>query len=517
MNLKRHLPLVLILGLFTLIAILNGWLSDDCYISFRQVRNFASGQGITWNLGERVQTFTCPLWIIIFTPFYYLTGEEFWTCFFLQYLLGVILFFQLYRRTLNTTIFLTLSGILLLSSGFTDYLSSGTESPLSLLLTTLWFFDRKKNLGSLWAGLLILTRLDLILIVAPWVLLKMTRRNMNLKELCFLVIPSSVWMVFSLFYFGLPLPSTFYAKITNDISFLTKLSNGIATLLVSFEYDPLFFAVFLLGAILLFIKRQVHLVGAFFYLSYLLLVGGDFMACRLLCPSFLVIVLCFQDSTFLRDLKLPSTGFILSGFLLLSFFGVKMPLLPPFDKGELESGKHLLKEGVADEKAFYIAMGNSSWRRLFHNEVSVFELNKKNLRANGAKDVEVNFIVGMASFFSHPNKYFIEPSGIGSPYMIYLPTIKNPRQGHYFKRVPESFITYFSEGIPPEDPQLRGYLEKWMIVLKGEFFSWERFKAIYELNILYPYKENLSRIWQDKKAFKKGPGIGMERLIIKGI
>src|SRR5262245_49032609 len=38
------------------------WLADDAFISFRYARNWAEGQGLVWNPGERVEGYTNFLW-----------------------------------------------------------------------------------------------------------------------------------------------------------------------------------------------------------------------------------------------------------------------------------------------------------------------------------------------------------------------------------------------------------------------------------------------------------------------
>ena len=40
------------------------WIGDDGYISLRVVLNLVEGRGLTWNVDERVQVFTHPLWLL---------------------------------------------------------------------------------------------------------------------------------------------------------------------------------------------------------------------------------------------------------------------------------------------------------------------------------------------------------------------------------------------------------------------------------------------------------------------
>ena len=51
--------------LFIYTILIMAWVSDDSQITLRQVWNFITGHGITFNFEERVQAFTHPLWFLI--------------------------------------------------------------------------------------------------------------------------------------------------------------------------------------------------------------------------------------------------------------------------------------------------------------------------------------------------------------------------------------------------------------------------------------------------------------------
>jgi len=48
------------------------WLVDDAFISFRYARNLAHGLGLTWNPGVPVEGYTNLLWVLLLTPFAWL-------------------------------------------------------------------------------------------------------------------------------------------------------------------------------------------------------------------------------------------------------------------------------------------------------------------------------------------------------------------------------------------------------------------------------------------------------------
>jgi len=63
---RRHLPWLLVTALLIFSVVRSAWLCDDAFITFRTADNFIHGYGLTWNVAERVQTYTHPLWLFLF-------------------------------------------------------------------------------------------------------------------------------------------------------------------------------------------------------------------------------------------------------------------------------------------------------------------------------------------------------------------------------------------------------------------------------------------------------------------
>src|SRR5579859_3103786 len=51
------------------------WTSDDSFIDFRVVQQILAGHGPVYNLGQRVEVFTSPLWLAALTVFGGLSGH----------------------------------------------------------------------------------------------------------------------------------------------------------------------------------------------------------------------------------------------------------------------------------------------------------------------------------------------------------------------------------------------------------------------------------------------------------
>ncbi len=61
----RRLVLPGFIALYALVVLQNTWLHEDAFITYRSVDNLINGYGPTWNITERVQTYTHPLWFFV--------------------------------------------------------------------------------------------------------------------------------------------------------------------------------------------------------------------------------------------------------------------------------------------------------------------------------------------------------------------------------------------------------------------------------------------------------------------
>ena len=174
----RAVPLVVwpLTILFVIVWVRTAWVADDAYITFRTIDNLLNGYGLRWNVTERVQTFTHPLWLFILTPAIGVTGNPYLTSLALSFVLTLItlalLVWNARDGAWNCALGLTL---LLCSKAFVEYLSSGLENVLSHALLALLMMDTMRpavtgasasRLGVL-VGAIALTRLDLLVLAGP--------------------------------------------------------------------------------------------------------------------------------------------------------------------------------------------------------------------------------------------------------------------------------------------------------------------------------------------------------------
>ncbi|MBK7448663.1 MAG: hypothetical protein IPJ47_04230 [Anaerolineales bacterium] len=108
--------------LLVFILIRNLWVSDDAFITLRTVDNFLHGYGLVWNIGERVQVFTHPLWMFLLVIFAFLIPSPLYVFYVPSLLLSIWLIVLLIRNFAGSTTRMILAVILFGGSmSFIDY------------------------------------------------------------------------------------------------------------------------------------------------------------------------------------------------------------------------------------------------------------------------------------------------------------------------------------------------------------------------------------------------------------
>ena len=168
--------------LFLYLVLLMAWIGDDAQLTFRQIWNFVNGDGITFNIGERVQSFTHPLWFLVLSFFTFFTRELFLTSIvisIIQSLVAVyIILFIEYKNNKSQQIVFSPIFFLVFSFAFMDYTTSGLENSLSYFVFSILFliffrYNWRKYLSLIYIliALLVLNRLDYSILFAPLALL----------------------------------------------------------------------------------------------------------------------------------------------------------------------------------------------------------------------------------------------------------------------------------------------------------------------------------------------------------
>lgn len=281
------------------------FISDDAFISFRYAQNLAEGFGLVWNPGERVEGYTNFLWVLIMSLGMLIgISPEFFSNF-LGIVFGLILLSGLFifarSRQLTTTLSLLLLLTLCLSRSFTAWCSSGLETMFFTTLVALATFrfikerDLEKPIliSPFIFALAALTRPEGALFAAiagSFYLIDVLKKNRSIAQLIGWSIPLVITVgghfVFRYFYYGYPLPNTFYAKVAG-----AWLDQG-TTYLSLFHQDYQIGYFLPLAALSLLVRPSISKVylaaNLLAYTAYVLTVGGDRFEFR-----FLVVIFPF--------------------------------------------------------------------------------------------------------------------------------------------------------------------------------------------------------------------------------
>lgn len=479
-------------GLYLLFVLVRvAWLCDDAYITFRTVENAMAGHGLRWNVADRVQTYTHPLWMLLLLAGRAVTGELFYTALGLSGVCTAAALALLVRQARTAAVAAVILTALACSRAFTTYATSGLENPLvfALLAAFAATFLRPQDPArrlfwlSLWAGLLATTRMDTAALVAPalvaaaWPL--RWRKAFGPALLGFL--PFVGWLCFATFYYGTPWPSTAYAKaIAVDLPRLPLLREGLNYLGDVVARDPTTAAA-ILGCLLLCLspaarRRYLPLqAGVLLYLFYILWIGGDFMATRFAAAPFVLALFVLTDA--LRGAGGRVLGVVAGSAALLSL----APGLPdawrtaPVDPATTMNGP------IIDERSFYVQRFGlwSPLDRPKPDSVSALY----DFWGMKGRVFDVRGAVGEIGFLGGPRVHMVDP-WLCDPLMMRLPIFDREhwRVGHYTRRVPEGYLETLTGGTNRiHHPALAAYYDRLQLVTQGPLWSWERLSTAFEL------------------------------------
>ncbi len=484
---------------YAILVVLTAWLGDDAYITFRTADNFVNGYGLRWNVDERVQTYTHPLWMLVFSTIYFFTREVYFTILVLS-LLCSIAAVSLVCFTLSISWFNAFFVILflILSKAFLDYSTSGLENPLTHLLLGLFFLQlfqidnypdhtktRNLFLLSFITALLLCTRMDLALILIPCFLYVVFRRNVTIQEFSVVLggmLPFFAWELFSIVYYGFPFPNTAYAKLNTGLNEHLLMQQGLRYLLNSISWDPITLIVICTSTVysLIHFRRNPMIfmmgLGMMLYLLYVIRIGGDFMSGRFLTPVFFCAVILFA-----RLPKDRTSRLVYASVLLVSFtcsILVEKQIEPPLRK-------KIDRFGIADERLFWYPV--TGFLNVLEKGTIPDSRETRDAFSHRREDQKVRdrYIVGMYGFYMGPSFHIVDCCALADPLMARLPVRGNGmdwRIGHFERDMPHEYLSILNDRSQIEDQNLREYSDKLNRITRGEIWDVERFMEIWRFN-----------------------------------
>jgi arabinofuranosyltransferase len=553
----KHLLFAAFLIAYAVLLIRTAWMCDDAFITLRTVDNFVRGHGLMWNLGERVQVYTHPLWLFVLAGPYALTREPFYTTLAVSMTLSMAAALLLLWRSRHSAIKLALVGLVLVGSkAFVDYSTSGLENPLSYLLLTAcwWFFLDKQSsqranllLASLMSGLLMLNRLDLALMVMPVLAFAIARaqRWVAWRMAIVALLPAVGWMLFSLIYYGFPLPNTFYAKQSIGIPRSEYLERGLGYLLETTVTDSMTSLGIVMGLIAAIWQRRGEFfaaaLGIVLYVCYVVWIGGDFMGGRMLSVPLagaLSLLAAVKDTQgvhsligaarrrllnsksgshrWAKTLPLPIRGSapscerpcaripIASGVALIACagtFAASHPYLfndPPLRGVFNGSGVKRPIGTVADFGIYHIADERAHYHALWllpalRGETDPSRFERAEHGRALAKDgisFHVFTLIGVLGYYAGQGVEIIDPLALSDAFLARIGLQSYPpnwRLAHIERPLPDGYLlTRFSGVNQIRDPELARRYEQLRLLTSGPIFAPQRLRAMLELNARPP-------------------------------
>lgn len=460
----------------------TAWVCEDAFITLRTVDFALQGHGLVWNVGERVQAYTHPLWLMILTPWKLVIGDPYVALITLSLCcsMGTLLAI---KKTHQEWSLHSIAGItsILWSRAFIDYSSSGLENPLTHLLLAffflLWLRADSPHKG-LWlmmlCSALYMNRPDSVVLIAPALAWQFwTARKLGQALLG--ALPAFAWTLFSLVYYGSSVPNTALSKVATGLPLWDRAGQAGQYFLWALENDPLTPVILVVGTLsgLTHPRLRPFSIGLLGWPLYLIYVGGDYMGGRFLSAATLLSAMLIAHAA------TPRTVWALLASLALGAGMLQYTVLssPSFQN------RYINEAGVSDERGFYYpdlglmpVLLQGSWQ--------THPWFEQGAAARKQPGVYTRCAIGMSGYMAGPNAYIIDPLALTDPFLARLPSRTNVRVGHYERAFPPGYLaSRLTSRNALEHPALRQLYDDVTLTTQGRDL-WEpaRLKAIWRLN-----------------------------------
>ena len=508
------------------VTLLKGaWLSDDYFITLRQVEQLFAGHGIRFNLYERVFLSTSVLYFLILLPLRLVTSDPFLLYGIFALTCNALLLWLLWllgRR--NVYAWLLGVGLLLGCKAYFDYSWFGQENPLghvlvaALVLTWLRLYPELRRRGApvrldwhCFVALIAIAPLyrhDFVLLAWPLAAWALWDNRSRLgwvglaRTVGWMLLPLLIWTGFSLVYFGFPLPSTAYNKLSDSYPILLRVAPAWDYYRFSLNKDGLMMAV-LFGSQLLWLGRApAKAIGAAIalVLLYVVFVGGDYMGGRFLTVAYVMLV-CLVSGTssdwhrFLAARYGRSRcGWMLAGLAVALVSWVAVWPDSPLRSPVIYEARVVDRENYPTE----VANERAAWQR--HTGIAVWWSSLRNgtaypdhvtarlgiLLRNEAASGETFHVcnLGVTPYKAKLDQNFLDVWGLADSFMTRLPGT-GLRASHLARARPLGLAESIASGSPSfVDPGLNRYFEILRNVTGSErLLSGERVKDVIGLNL----------------------------------
>ena len=467
-------------------------LTIDALITFRVIDNFVHGYGLRWNIAERVQAYTNPLWMLLHIPLYALWENIIFVTVFLSVISTFIALwltaFSFKRRwtQLVALFFIPLA----ISPTFVIFATCGLEAPLTIVLFCAfgWALLKESDINrwffiSFFVSLSLVNRLDEVIFYFPvcFYLLISRFRRIRWNQCLLGSIPIVLWVVFSLFYYGFIFPNTKYAKLNTGIPssdyirhgvlylknmLLSDCSSGFLLLVVAVGV-PVYRLILQHGKATISSEMLCIALGILSYSAYVVYVGGDYMAWHYWSlPVFASIWWLYAVfSQHVSDRTCVCIG------LCLVIFRLMYPHYQLVMDGPWRFGAGIQRQsGGSVVLRDYLTKG-VSWPAINRRE---------------GPGLAWGDVIPIYGWQHGPHMHLIDDLGLADPLLARLPSDARNISivGHYKRSLPQGYVEMIRPGKSNAmDPDLQQYYLKLRHIVSGDLMDITRWRDIILFNL----------------------------------
>jgi arabinofuranosyltransferase len=245
---------------------------DDSYIGYRIAENVVSGHGWVYNLGERVNGATSPLWTLVL-----ILGASFGSTILVSHLVTAVCIFlvgyfawRISWHFLGPWLSFIAGALMQTHPMLILSVSMETWLFLAFALISIWaWYEGRSLLACACLAVVVLARPDGLLLAGLVFALLWTQRRLTWLSVVVFLLPLAAWSLFSVWQFGSPFPHTLEAKMAQGrsgfwslalppLSFLPLFLKGLLWWLKHVHGIPLLLLVFPFSIAGLLSFRQWH-------------------------------------------------------------------------------------------------------------------------------------------------------------------------------------------------------------------------------------------------------------------
>jgi arabinofuranosyltransferase len=504
---RRRLVILSMAFLLT-VVIRAAWIADDAAIDLRVVENFVSGHGLRWNVAERVQSFTDPLWVLAVSAIDAFVRQPYIAVWVLSLVLTIAaVWIVAFAVAADTAAALLAIATLTFSKAFVEYSCAGFQTPLTVtLVAAFWALywrmrpdGRRLSALTLCAALCALTDVFAVVLLIPATIVAAARVDpgARLRALGRGGAPLFAWLLVVAVYYGFLLPNPAIAWWHSSWRLADLVRQGGLYVLDSINSDPVAVAT-IAAAIAAAAAGMVEgggapAAGMLAFIAVLVVTGGDALSGRSLVPPFFSAVMLaarYPWQELGESVALPLGAVVALGLVATpgspvltgADFGATIPTWQRWPGDPAPKPTEV--NGIRDERRLsYPTTGLLLAQRYVPlPDTSAAEV-AVNTAGAGRYVLEAD-AVGILGVVAGPTRHVIDRLARADAFLARVSPREAWRPGGVRREIPAGYVESLeTQQNRLERPALAAYYDELAIVTRGPLFSRERLRAAIDLNL----------------------------------